>query len=245
MTTRKKKTAATKTHFRILDTEHESFWEEKKKLPRFMFPREYSLDPCAQCKGLCCSATVHLTMVEALRIHVALTLPFDTFTTLLPAEGDRGSRQSVAIPIDGGPVRLALRQKDEVTGDCGFLLRIGDRALCSIYAFRPGACRVFPYKAELGDLVVSAGPPLPCPTSWLWNDAVAARVQTDMERWLKDLEVEAAIIDAWTKAAVPERTFAAFTRFAIGAAADHLGYDAAAVLAPRRRRLGESLGGGA
>jgi Fe-S-cluster containining protein len=240
----KKKAPAKKTHFKIVDMEHESFWDEKKKLPRFMFPKEYAIDPCAQCNGACCTSTVHLTMTEALRIHLSLTLPLESFTTQLPAVGDRGSRQSVPIPLDGGEVRLALRQQDG--GDCVLLRRVGGRALCSAYSFRPGACRVFPYKVELDDRVVSAGPPLPCPVAWLWNEAVAVRVQRDVEQWLADLAVERALIEAWTAAEVPERTFAAFTRFAIGQVAAHLGFDAEKALAPaRRRRLGESNGGAA
>lgn len=245
MTTTKKPRAKKKIHFKILDMEHESFWEEKKKLPVFMFRREYAIDPCAQCNGPCCTTIVFVTMVEALRIHLSLSLPLASFTRLIPAQGDRGSRQSVAIPLDGGEMRIVFAQREDAGGDCVLVHRMGSRALCSIYAFRPGACRVFPYKAEVGDRVVSAGPPLPCPVSWLWNEEVAKRVQEDMERWLRDLEVERDLVAKWAARDAADRSFAAFTRFAIEEVGGHLGFDPAIILAPKRRRLGESLGGGA
>lgn len=224
--------------FRILDMEHESFWDEKKKLPRFLYPHEHSLDPCASCRGLCCSSTIHLTAVEALRLRVALSLPLDLFVVRVPAVDGRGAKQTVAIPLDEGPVRLALKQRPG-SDDCVLLHRVDDRALCSAYALRPGACRVFPYAAQIGDRVISAGPPLPCPTRWLWNDDVAKKVRKDVEQWLADLEFERGLVDSWTAAPIADRSFASFERFAIAAAASHLGYDAARVLTPPRRRLGE------
>lgn len=234
-TTKRKKRVA----FRILDMEHESFWDEKKKLPRFLFPHEYALDPCASCRGLCCSSTIHLTMVEALRIGLSLSVPLESFVVRVPASQERGGKQTVPIPLDEGEVRLALRQRDDGSDDCVLLHRVGARALCAAYAFRPGACRVFPYKAQLGDRVVSAGPPLPCPTRWLWNEEVATRVRGDVEGWLADLAEERRLVDAWAAADVADRGFASFERFAIAEAAAHLGVDAASVLAPPRRRLGD------
>jgi Fe-S-cluster containining protein len=230
-----------KKRFRILDMEHESFWDEKKKLPRFLYPHEHSLDPCASCRGLCCSSTIHLTTVEALRLRVALSMPLELFVVLEPATGGRGAKQTVPIPLDDGPVRLALKQRPG-SDECVLLHRVEHRALCSAYGLRPGACRVFPYTAQLGDRVVSAGAPVPCPTRWLWNDTVAQRVRADVEGWLKDIAFERTLVDAWIAAPVADRGFASYERFAIAAAAGHLGYDAARVLEPPRRRLGEPAG---
>ncbi len=228
--------------YRILDMEHVSFWEEKRKLPRFMFPFDYSLDPCASCVGYCCQTIVHVTMVEALRVSLPLGVALDDMVRRIPADGERGNKQTVPLPLDEGEVRLVFRQQ-EGHGGCIFLHAVGARSICSAHALRPGVCRVFPYKVDVGDRVISAGGPIACPTRWLYDERVEARVDEDVRRWLADIDEERALVEAWRAqaddAASPsDRSWLAFQRFAIRRLAGRCGLDADEILRPPRRRLG-------
>lgn len=227
-----------KLPYRILDMEHVSFWEERRHLPRFLFPFEYSKDPCSSCVGYCCQTIVHVTMVEALRVVLPLGVPLDDVVRRIPADGERGSKQTVPLPLDEGEVRLVLKQR-ESDGGCLFLHTVGARNICSVHALRPGVCRVFPYKVDVGDRIISAGAPIACPTRWLYDEAIEQRVAGDVRQWLEDIEEERALVEAWRAHDGEDRSFAAFTRFAIRRLAGRYGLDADELLRPPRRKLGE------
>lgn len=224
--------------YRILDMPHVSLWEEKRKLPRFLFPFEYSLEPCATCVGYCCQPIVHVTMVELLRITLHLGLAVDDVVTRIPSDGTRGDEQTVPLPLDEGEVRLVFRQQPG-HGSCVFLHAVGERSLCSVHALRPGVCRVFPYRVDVGDRIVSAGAPIACPTRWLYDEAAEQRVAADVRGWLDDIEEERALVAAWRERDDDDKSWAAFTRFAVRRLASRYGLDAEVLLRAPRRRLGE------
>lgn len=224
--------------YRILDMEHVSFWQKKRDLPRFVFPFEYSLDPCSGCVGYCCQTIVHVTMVEALRISLALGASLDDMVQRIPADGERASKQTIPLPLDEGEVRLVFRQQ-EGHGGCVFLHAVGPRSICSVHALRPGVCRVFPYKVDVGDRVLSAGSPIACPTRWLYDEAVEERVSADVARWLEDIDEERALVAAWSEHDDDDKSWPAFQRFATRRLASRYGRDAEELLRPARRRLGD------
>lgn len=237
-TSSKKRPRKRKLPYRVVDMEHVSFWEERRHLPRFLFPFEYSKDPCSSCVGYCCQTIVHITMVEALRVALPLGVALDEVVRRIPADGERGQKQTVPIPLDEGEVRLVLRQQAG-NGSCVFLHAVGPRNICSVHALRPGVCRVFPYRVDVGDRIVSAGAPIACPTRWLYDEAIEQRVAGDVRQWLDDIEEERALVRAWSAHDDEDRSFPAFTRFAIRRLASRYGLDADELLRPPRRRLGE------
>lgn len=226
------------SRFRIIDMPHVDFWEEKRKLPRFLFPFEYSLDPCSTCVGYCCQTVVHVTLVEVLRIVLPIGLAVDDVVERIPADGARGHLQTVPLPLDEGDVRLVLRQRGEPKS-CVFQHHVGARGLCSVHALRPGVCRIFPYRVDVGDRIVSAGAPVACPTRWLFNESVENRVEADMRQWQGDVEEEKALVVAWREAEVDDRSFHTLVRFAIERLGARFGVDPKELLRPARRRLGE------
>ena len=219
--------------FKIFDMPHEDFWREKRALPYEEFPYELSLSPCDDCAGLCCSAVVNLTTVEALRIAVTLAIPLDEIVDRQRDDGETGASQSVAIPLDEGDVRLALKSADPGTDACIFLHAVGARRRCSIYELRPGACRQYPYTMQVDDTLLSGGAPTLCPTGWLQNDEVAARVERDIRAWFAVMEEERALIASWVDDDSADRSFGAFTRFAVRRLASSFGKDAEELLYSR------------
>jgi Fe-S-cluster containining protein len=171
-----------------------------------------------------------------MRVALTLSLPFDDVVERLPADTTKGLSQTVPLALDEGPVRLTLKKRDPETMRCMFFFQVGSRGRCGIHAVRPGVCRQFPYTVNVDDETISAGPPLPCPVRWLYNEEVERRVEQDTRNWLRDIEDEKALAAAWEARDHEDKSWAAFTRFAIRRLAARFGKSADDLLAPPRRR---------
>jgi Fe-S-cluster containining protein len=181
---------------------------------------------------------VHVTLVEVLRIVLPVGLAIDDVVERIPADGARGHLQTVPLPLDEGEVRLVLRQRGEPK-TCVFQHHVGARGLCSVHALRPGVCRIFPYRVDVGDRIVSAGAAVACPTRWLFNESVEARVEADMQQWQDDVAEERALVAAWRETEEEDRSFAGLVRFATARLAPRYGLDPKEFQRPARRRLGD------
>ena len=227
---------AKKLTFRIVGMQHERLWLEKGHLPFFAFPYDYSLDPCANCGGHCCTTKVYVTTIEAMRLSLTLAIPFDDVVERQPADQPKGRSQTVPIVVDDGAWRLTLKKRDPESQKCIFFFEVGDRGRCGVHAIRPGVCRQFPYTTDVDDETISAGPPTPCPTRWLYNEATEKRVEADTRGWIADIDEEHRLIAAWDDSPADDRSWPAFTRFAVKQLATRFGKDARQLLAPPRRR---------
>lgn len=238
----KKATRKKRKPFAILDMPEESWWAEHRTKPRFMMPVEFSLSPCATCPGKCCLPENAFTTVEATRIALTLLLPLPTFAKVTRVGDATPQKHTVPFPLDdAGEYVLSFQPLVQPHGDetCVFLHRVGEVGRCSIHSVRPGVCRMYPYRVELGDRVLHAGMPLTCPSQWLQNASVRRRVRKDTESWLRDLERERELVEEWRSAEEEDRTLAGYARWAASVLAPELGLDFEALYPPRRRRLGD------
>jgi len=183
----------------------------------------------------------NVTMVEAVRISTLLALPLDDVVTHpLISTLDRGLDHSdpQPIPLAEGEVLLFLRLKRNT---CIFLHNVGNRGFCSIYAARPGICRIYPFHVEYDGVGQRVGNESLCPVKWVQDDALRSHVATEMERWKKDERAEISLLKAWRADAGEDRSWNAFYRFSVHKLQRHLGINAEDVLRPTRpRRLGQA-----
>lgn len=227
-----------KPSLRILNMMHDDVWQEKRELPTFLYPAEYSIDPCGRCSGHCCQTEVYITAVEAMRLALTLSLPLEAVVVCDPADSPRGRNQSLPIPLDEGEVRLRLRHTEQ-TQACVFFHSVVGRGMCAVHGIRPGVCRIFPYQASYLGERVSAGAPIVCPVSWTYNQDTERRLQADLDEWYQAQADEKKLITAWRRHKSDDRSFAAFYHFAVRKLAKRYGKNADEILRPPRRRLGE------
>jgi hypothetical protein len=91
-------------------------------------------------------------------------------------------------------------------------------------------------------MLLSAGAPTLCPTSWLQNEEVTQRLEKEIRAWYASMDEERALIAAWEAHDGEDRSFRAFTRFAIRHVAPSLGKDPEELLLPQRRQhLGDPV----
>jgi Fe-S-cluster containining protein len=226
-------------HFRIQEVPDAEEWARVKHLPRFLQPVEFSLTPCVGCHGHCCYGVVGVTMVEALRMALALTVPIQDIVEVEPVPQDgRSVGKTPPLPLEGGDVTLRVRHTDRHA--CVFLYHLGGKGRCSIHALRPGICRVYPHSVEWGRRRVSVGTQTLCPVRWLQDHGTRTRMQEDLTRWDQDLADEKRLLRAWQKQD-GRRTLEAFAYFAAVRLARRWGVDLPALLAPPRRTLGRPL----
>lgn len=231
-------TLLSRARLKILNVVPVEAWAAQAQRPRFLQPKELSLDPCAGCVGNCCYAQVRLTTVEALRVTLTLNLPFLDVVSVGPSSLDPLEQDHrIPIPLDAGPVRFSLRG---VSGhQCVFLYHVGSRGRCAIHGLRPGPCRIYPFHIQWGSRQVAVGSQTMCPVQWLQDDALTARVQGDLAAWDQDVAAEKRLVAAWIKSPQAERSLLGYLSFATRRLAKSFGNDPALVLAPPRRRLGD------
>ena len=222
----------------ILNTADASWWDTRKRLPKFLEPREFSLNPCNSCPGHCCQPVGAMTITEAVRIATMLHMNPDLFVEVRAADSQRMVRRGEAypIPLDQGDVQLFVRLNEAHW--CPFLHRVGERGYCSIYNARPGICRVYPFELLWKKRHFRVGSTTYCPVPWLQNDETRAAMEANMELWDHDVALHRKVVRSWIKAAGEDRSWGAFFVHAVKALARPLKYDAAAVLERPRRRLG-------
>jgi Fe-S-cluster containining protein len=124
---------------------------------------------------------------------------------------------------------------------CVFLHAINGKGRCAIHALRPGPCRLFPFDVLYGKRHVSVGSQTMCPTSWLKNADMEARVVQDLLRWDSDLAEEEKLLAAWRRKKERDQSLNAFTWFAARRVARAMGIKRHPLLDPPRRTLGPAL----
>jgi Fe-S-cluster containining protein len=185
-----------------------------------------SMTPCAHCPARCCQFLVAVSLPEALRLALTLSLPLSA--VVYPGTWkDPVSvlRFSTPIVLDEGPRVLFLRQEN---GWCGQLVRAGhDDARCGIYELRPIVCRMFPFEVEVAGKSHSFGSAFieMCEVGWLYDDATEKRLGADFARWRADMVDDRKLAALWNDAVVEDRSFRAFVRFAHERLAPRLGLD--------------------
>ena len=215
---------------------HASEWEAVRDRPRFLQPLEFSLNPCAHCPGHCCSGVVALTTVEALRLCLTLSLPLDHVVVRSPVqEGAQGTPQTLPTALSDGVFTLQLRHKGV---QCVFLHHVEGRGMCAAHAVRPAICRLYPYDVDDGGRHVRVGGQNLCPVRWLHDDAADARVERDVRQMDADMAQEKKLLSAWKRRKSGNNSWAAYIVFSVNKLAHALGFDAAEILRPPRRRLG-------
>lgn len=112
---------------------------------------DISKTPCADCTDHCCTILA-LTISDVARIVRTLRLPFDEFLALYVNE--MPDMQSYVFNIQNRPRSLVLKipQGETAGSDCPFLMKFDTRQRCGIYDFRPGVCRIFPFKRIEGQI---------------------------------------------------------------------------------------------
>lgn len=219
-----------------------SEWEPYRRRPRALVRQERYLSPCDTCGGDCCGQKVDLTAVEAVRIALTLVLPLPSFIETRPFEEQTNvdMAASHAVLLEEGPVRLYLRRREGV--GCTFLQRIDGRGRCLAYSVRPGICRVYPYAVEEEDgTTLAVGTFRWCPSGWLYDESTERAVAASIAAWREDLALDEELCARWNEGEQPERTLAAFARFAAHELALRLGLDAERLYPPERRAFDSRL----
>lgn len=227
----------------ITNMKHVREWEPYRRLPRALVSQEHAISPCDTCAGHCCHHAAEMSAVEAVRIALTLVVPLRAFVTARAWEVlGKGFDVAGSHPIllDGGRMRLFLRR--EKGGPCHFLHEIDGRGRCVAYSVRPGVCRVYPYSfEEEGGARIAIGTTMLCETGWLYDDDTEESVARSLAAWREDLALDEELCARWNEGEREDRSFEAFARFAVEAAAPMLGLDAERLYPPERRSFRSRL----
>jgi Fe-S-cluster containining protein len=232
----------TQPRLAILNATDAAWWDERRKLPRFMEPREFSTNPCNQCPGHCCQPVGALSVTEAVRMFATLELSPDLVVERRPADPNRVKtrREPEPIALEGeGEVQLFMRLKDRW---CPFLHHVGTRGMCSIYALRPAICRVYPFELVWDGTHMRVGTTTYCPSGWLQDDETRTRLEATMVQWDADVALHQKVLRSWKRRKQGPRTWEAFVEHAVRTLAKPLGLNAQRLLQPPRRGLSPVLG---
>jgi Fe-S-cluster containining protein len=224
-----------RSRFHIVNMVEASRWARLRAMPRFLQPLDASLTPCAGCTASCCALDARLSSVEALALAIQLRLPVDDVVARVPP-GISPLWYAPSIPLEGGPVTLALRRLPD--GTCAFLHRVAGHVRCAIHALRPGVCRLYPFDVVHGRRRITVGSQVFCPCRWLQDGDTRRRTREDLERWLGDLRADTALLRAWARHGGPGRAWPDFVRFAGARVAKMVGVDPAEVFQAPRVALG-------
>ena len=224
----------------ILNMRSASDEEKINNAPASMKVPRHSANPCAECAGLCCALTVHVTVQEAFRIAHALSV--DVLHVVEPwpvAEEPRGFMSPPPFQLDVGMRQLAMMRRND-TLSCAFLVAVGKRGVCGIYGMRPHVCAMFPYRFEIDGVTRGVGSQEKCPSTWLSSPGDEEKLEIHHSGVLQDLEKDRALIHRWNQEERADRSYQAFMRFCADALREDQGANPKTTWRVRRR-LGERL----
>jgi len=190
--------------------------------------------PCVGCQAGCCRAfAVPLTGTDVIRIMREQGHSFGEFVCRWADREGLISRQIAPQFLfeddPETPYVIGLLQNESTalpgSAKCRFLVELPAESepalfpsVCSIYASRPAACRVFPFRFEPSGQVgvqpdVTAGDrkqlPL-CPSRWIVTEAQRSKAETDLTDCLQQMELFRLVAERWNAAPGPWPLFPAF-----------------------------------
>jgi Fe-S-cluster containining protein len=169
--------------------------------------------PCDGCAAPCCRFyTIYLDGSDAYRISRTLKVPMADFLELQPS-ADPGPEWS--IRLDDGTTRYRMHLKKvkdpdpEYSTRCMFLVTIGDRGRCGIYAMRPSLCAAYPTSYTHGLIGLADGGQYCPPDSWQMESLDVPVFRLWHRRKRQGKIVYGAVVDAWNARAenAPPRLF--------------------------------------
>jgi Fe-S-cluster containining protein len=171
--------------------------------------------PCRWCRGACCGAfRVFLTPFDLARIMDGLQIPWSSVVRLVQV--DRRTIGSRALAFSLGEEEFFLMALHRRASGCRFLLRFDGLQRCGIHAFRPLACRCFPFEQRRQGAVrrrmtpaaaaqnnnsrsrkLTKVPHAPCPPGWLPEGDAFRRLESDVARRAQETLLTEAILESW------------------------------------------------
>ena len=150
--------------------------------------------PCHECDARCCSAySVHLTLDDTGRIAAGLDLPLRRFAAHLPQPAPTATGFLLEPGGRTHDLVLGHRPEGEAEQGCLFL----EHGRCSVYRFRPRACRRFPAAAEGGRIVAREG--TACGAR-AWAGCMTRRCwRAELERERREVALHEVAVRAWNE----------------------------------------------
>jgi Fe-S-cluster containining protein len=173
------------------------------------------LDLCAGCDVDCCTGhVIPVNCHDAWRIRHGLGIPYRDFLGLVPQD-----RSAPTHPVRMGTVRFTLVLRRRPDRSCGFLVRLGGERRCGVHAFRPDACRIFPFLPDVeqqaprpaGDLLQLH--PSHCPWRWPVTEERKERVLQDIRDNASHRVLDRETLSAWFWAVGVDKNVDNFYRF--------------------------------
>lgn len=153
---------------------------------------EVSENPCLGCHTDCCSYyLVTVTAHDVYRISRELGLPPAAFIRTVPA-----NEGIPAVRLSEGYFNVALRQTQ--SGACVFLLDLDGHRRCSIHAFKPRVCAVYPFTMdEEGGLWHRRG--MLCPSPWTLDSSQQAATRALIRQLREELAFHEGVVAHWNE----------------------------------------------
>jgi Fe-S-cluster containining protein len=187
---------------------------------------DLSVDPCASCPSLCCSMLAIVSTVDAVHLAANTGQRLGEIVEAKTWHAQLGTLMGWPFKLDGARAVLAFRRVD---GACAQLVNAGQvDSGCGVYEHRASICRLYPFDLEVDGERIRAGSQVHCGVQWLQNDALRARIASDLERYRQHRAIDLQIVRYWNRGA-RRRSEAGFLGFLGGPVAAELGYAAGQV----------------
>jgi Fe-S-cluster containining protein len=161
--------------------------------------------PCDDCIAGCCRE-FHLLPSghDVYRLATALHLPLSEFVSLRARDRREDDFRIRLAPDAAEHYRLELRKYDEREGDwarrCVFLLTVGGRGRCGVYAVRPVECALYPFTGAPDQIVLIRRRPY-CPSdSWQSTPVDEPRNAALLRQKEAERRCFERVIDEWNAA---------------------------------------------
>jgi len=169
-------------------------------------------NPCIGCHTNCCAHyLVTVTAHDVYRIVRELGLPPAAFLAMEPAQ-----EGVPAVRLLEGYFNVALRQT--TGGACVFLLDLGGHRRCSIHAFKPRVCAVYPFTMDKDGGLWHRRDML-CPTTWTLSWGQQDGVRALIRQCREELRFHEEVVSRWNEERPQGGTQAEFFEFMLQAVA--------------------------
>jgi Fe-S-cluster containining protein len=171
-----------------------------------------SENPCIGCHTNCCAHyLVTVTAHDVYRISNELGLPPAAFLAMAPAQ------QGVpAVRLSEGYFNVALRQTEG--GACVFLLDLDGHRRCSVHAFKPKVCAVYPFTMDKDGGLWHRRDML-CPTTWTLEWSQQEGMRALIRQCREELRFHEEVVSRWNEEHSHGGTSAEFFEFMLQAVA--------------------------